>query len=95
MPRPDVAAPGMEDPWNDEKWQKVKWTVFRDVAYDLGPFFEKHPGGNWLLNLAIGRDCTALMESYHLRPEVATALLVVAVKESKPRAATSPAPHSV
>lgn len=73
LPRPDVAAPGMEDPWNDEKWQKVKWTVFRDVAYDLGPFFEKHPGGNWLLNLAIGRDCTALMESYHLRPEVATA----------------------
>ena len=73
LPRPDAAAPGMEDPWNDEKWQKVKWTVFRDVAYDLGPFFEKHPGGNWLLNLAVGRDCTALMESYHLRPEVATA----------------------
>ena len=73
LPRPDVATPGSEDPWNDEKWQKVKWTVFRDVAYDLGPFFEKHPGGNWLLNLAIGRDCTALIESYHLRPEVASA----------------------
>jgi len=72
-PRPDVAQPGAADPWNDEKWQKTKWTVYRDVAYDLGPFFEKHPGGNWLLNLAIGRDCTALMESYHLRPEVATA----------------------
>ena len=26
--------------------------------------------GSWLLNLAIGRDCTALFESYHLRPEV-------------------------
>ena len=37
------------------------------------PFFEKHPGGNWLLNLAIGRDSTALLESYHLRPEVAVA----------------------
>ena len=53
--------------------KKVKWTVFRDVAYNLGPFFEKHPGGNWLLNLAVGRDCTALIESYHLRPEVASA----------------------
>ena len=73
VPRPDVATPGSEDPWNDEKWQKVKWTVFRDVAYNLGPFFEKHPGGNWLLNLAVGRDCTALIESYHLRPEVASA----------------------
>ena len=24
VPRPDVATPGSEDPWNDEKWQKVK-----------------------------------------------------------------------
>eukprot|EP00967_Tisochrysis_lutea_P012481 scaffold14011_cov20-Tisochrysis_lutea.AAC.3 len=30
----------------------------------------RHPGGSWLINLAIGRDCTALFESYHLRPEV-------------------------
>ena len=66
VPRPDVATPGSEDPWNDEKWQKVKWTVFRDVAYNLGPFFEKHPGGNWLLNLAVGRDCTAPVSYTHL-----------------------------
>ena len=26
--------------------------------------------GAWLVKLAIGRDCTALFESYHLRPEV-------------------------
>lgn len=25
---------------------------------------------SWLLRLAIGRDCTALFESYHMRPEV-------------------------
>ncbi len=30
-----------------------------------------HPAGNWLLNLAIQRDSTALIESYHLRLEVA------------------------
>jgi hypothetical protein len=26
--------------------------------------------GAWLVKLAVGRDCTALFESYHLRPEV-------------------------
>jgi fatty acid desaturase (delta-4 desaturase) len=45
--------------------------VYRGVAYDLTSFIERHPAGNWLINLAIGRDCTALFESYHLRPEVA------------------------
>jgi len=33
------------------------------------------PPGSWLINLAIGRDCTALFESYHLRPDVAVAHL--------------------
>lgn len=41
------------------------------MAYDLTPYLSRHPGGRWLLNLAVGRDCTALFESYHLRPEVA------------------------
>jgi len=72
-PRPDVPQADGEDPWSDSKWTDVKWTIYRDVAYDLGPFFEKHPGGNWLLNLSVGRDCTALIESYHMRPEVASA----------------------
>ncbi len=44
--------------------------VRRGVAYDLTKYIERHPGGSWLINLAIGRDCTALFESYHLRPEV-------------------------
>ena len=65
--------PSMEDPWTDPKWRDVKWTVYRDVAYDMQPFVDKHPGGNWLLNLSIQRDCTALIESYHLRPEVSEA----------------------
>jgi fatty acid desaturase (delta-4 desaturase) len=45
--------------------------VYRGKAYNLTPYMDRHPGGNWLINLAIGRDCTALFESYHLRPEVA------------------------
>ena len=28
-----------------------------------------------MLNLAVGRDCTALFESYHLRPDVAVNML--------------------
>jgi len=72
-PRPDMQMPNMEDPWSDPKWAGVKWTVYRDVAYDLKPFIDRHPSGNWLLNLSVGRDCTALIESYHLRPEVAIA----------------------
>lgn len=34
-----------------------------------------HYAGRWLLNLSVGRDCTALFESYHLRPDVAQVLL--------------------
>lgn len=49
----------------------AQWTVYRGVAYDLTSFIERHPAGSWLISLAIGRDCTALFESYHLRPEVA------------------------
>jgi len=66
-------VPAGGDPWEDERWRGVAWTVYRGVAYDLGPFFKTHPGGDWLLRLAVGRDSTALVESYHLRPEVATA----------------------
>jgi len=66
---------GSADPWSDPKWQQYKWTVYRGQAYDLTSFMKRHPAGSWLLNLAIGRDCTALFESYHLRPEVATARL--------------------
>jgi acyl-lipid (7-3)-desaturase (Delta-4 desaturase) len=65
----------LEDPWEDSKWTKYKWTVYRGVAYDLTAFMDRHPAGSWLLNLALGRDCTALFESYHLRPDVAVARL--------------------
>ena len=48
----------------------MQWTVYRGVAYDLTAFIDAHPAGNWLIRLGLGRDCTALFESYHLRPEV-------------------------
>eukprot|EP00892_Ulva_mutabilis_P003155 jgi/Ulvmu1/12840/UM098_0025.1 len=71
----NVSLPQLEDPWEDPKWTKYKWTVYRGEAYDLTDFIERHPAGNWLINLSLGRDCTALFESYHLRPEVAVARL--------------------
>lgn len=67
--------PVLEDPWEDAKWTEYKWTVYRGVAYDLTEFIDKHPAGSWLINLSLGRDCTALFESYHLRPDVAVARL--------------------
>jgi acyl-lipid (7-3)-desaturase (Delta-4 desaturase) len=70
-----AAAAPPSDPWSDPKWQRHKWTVYRGQAYDLTSFMKRHPAGSWLLNLAVGRDCTALFESYHLRPEVAAARL--------------------
>lgn len=49
----------------------VQWTIYRGKAYDLAAFLPNHPGGEWLINLALGRDATALFESYHLRCETA------------------------
>jgi hypothetical protein len=28
------------------------------VAYDISGFMDRHPGGQWLINLAVGRDAT-------------------------------------
>lgn len=59
---------------DDAQHHGTAWCTYcacRGVAYDLGPYMARHPGGSWLINLALGRDCTALFESYHLRPDVA------------------------
>uniref|UniRef100_A0A7S1I0Z8 Cytochrome b5 heme-binding domain-containing protein n=1 Tax=Eutreptiella gymnastica TaxID=73025 RepID=A0A7S1I0Z8_9EUGL len=69
--RIDQGNAGGRDPWKEPQWKDMKWTVYRGKAYDLQPFYDAHPGGNWLLNLAVRRDCTGLFESYHLRLEVA------------------------
>jgi len=69
------------DPWHDAPWSGLAWTVYRGVAYDLSDYLAArqkaggHPGGEMLLRLAIGRDSTALFESYHMRPAVAAARL--------------------
>lgn len=94
-PKADVPeVPPGGDPWEDPKWTKYKWTVYRGVAYDLTPYLSRHPGGRWLLNLAIGRDCTGLFESYHLRPDVAAGMLKrLPVLEGFPVEAVPRAPY--
>lgn len=65
------------------------------------PLNPPHPAaqaGSWLLNLALGRDCTALFESYHLRPEVGGAGLAWQGKACRCRCRRlqgcgMPAPH--
>jgi fatty acid desaturase (delta-4 desaturase) len=47
--------------------------VYRGVAYDVTDFIKKHPAGAYLVRLGVGRDATALLESTHLRQEVAAA----------------------
>lgn len=50
-------------------------TVYRGVAYDLESYIARHPGGETLLRLALHRDSTALIESYHIRSGAALAHL--------------------
>ena len=40
------------------------WTI-HGRAYDLEPMMHAHPGGERILDLTRGTDCTALFESYH------------------------------
>ena len=41
-------------------------SIIRGNEYDLRPFVELHPGGKRLIASGVGRDCTALFDSYHV-----------------------------
>ena len=58
------------------------------MAYDLTAFVDAHPAGNWLVQLGLGRDCTALFESYHLRPEVRAWFRITLSLRNVPQPAT-------
>lgn len=44
---------------------KSAWVIVRDDVYDVTEWIDRHPGGREILLLAIGRDVTDLMTSYH------------------------------
>lgn len=68
---PAAAQEQVQDVHSDPRWAGIKWAIYRGIAYDITSFIPRHPGGEWLVNLAVGRDCTALFESYHLRHDIA------------------------
>ena len=41
------------------------WFI-KGKAYDLEPWYERHPGGKEALVLAMGTNCTGLFMTYHL-----------------------------
>lgn len=75
--RRDGAAQASQGPepdlFFDPAWSHIKWTVYRGIAYDISSFIDKHPGGAELARLAVHRDCTALVESCHMRSELVLA----------------------
>jgi fatty acid desaturase (delta-4 desaturase) len=68
-----------ETQYKDVAWAK-KLVVIRGDAYDLTHF--KHPGGSQMIDLAIGRDCTVMFESSHVRQENAERALAAMPKLS-------------
>jgi cytochrome b involved in lipid metabolism len=59
----DVAMARLQPEHNDKKEDKYWW--IHGNGYDLDEFVERHPGGRESILLGKGRDCTALVESYH------------------------------
>ena len=49
---------------NQQKESSNLWWIHGD-GYDLDDFVSRHPGGYEAIMLGKGRDCTALVESYH------------------------------
>ena len=41
------------------------WTVLRGKVFNLTPFMKLHPGGQKILKLALGKDCTAHFNKQH------------------------------
>jgi cytochrome b involved in lipid metabolism len=46
---------------------KREYWYLNGKAYDFTNFLERHPGGEWALQLGKGRECLGLYHSYHLR----------------------------
>ncbi len=55
----DVVMAKSAKPLDEDLW----W--IHGNGYDLQAFVERHPGGKEAILLGKGRDCTALVESYH------------------------------
>jgi cytochrome b involved in lipid metabolism len=59
----DVAMAKLQPERLDKKEDRLWW--IHGNGYDLDDFVKRHPGGREAILLGKGRDCTALVESYH------------------------------
>jgi hypothetical protein len=60
----DCSNSNNDSSFDDHQTTKNLWWIHGD-AYDLNDFVQAHPGGIEAILLGKGRDCTALVESYH------------------------------
>lgn len=59
--------------------------IIHGKRYDLRPYLDKHPGGIPALEMARGRDCTELFESYHSQSDVPARMLArFEIKDPEP-----------
>jgi cytochrome b involved in lipid metabolism len=42
------------------------WTIFRGKVYDITRYLDYHPGGEEILMLGAGKDCTSLYGNFNL-----------------------------
>ncbi|DAZ95884.1 TPA: hypothetical protein N0F65_009086 [Lagenidium giganteum] len=70
---PDSAVAAAAATDGEFTWQEVAkhntaesaWVIIRDVVYDVTEWADKHPGGNELILLHAGRECSDTFDSYH------------------------------
>ena len=59
------AIPSGQGFWHDTQYDGDYWCIYGQ-EYDFTPFLEKHPGGQMMLKLGQGNDCTCMFETYHV-----------------------------
>ena len=51
--------------WHDTQYDGDYWCIYGQ-EYDLTPYLPRHPGGQMMLNLGRGHDCTCMFETLHV-----------------------------
>ena len=59
------AIPDGQGYWHDTEYDGEWWCVYGH-EYDFTPFLTRHPGGQMMLKLGQGNDCTCMFETYHV-----------------------------
>ena len=60
-----AAIPNGQGFWHDTEYDGDWWCIYGH-EYDFTPFLTRHPGGQMMLKLGQGCDCTCMFETYHV-----------------------------